>query len=115
MRFTQVFLYFKKKMVVIGGFVCAIRRVCVSIPFKLVDEICCDMDDVRSSIILMKTHPLRQHIYPRLQRLIIAVGIDFCTDRYSHNNNPFLPLKTLVIILPADSVCLNMHGFDGSG
>jgi hypothetical protein len=32
----------------------------------------------------------------------------------SHDNNPFLSLKTLAIALPADNVCLTFRGFGDS-
>jgi hypothetical protein len=55
-----VFLQFREEMVVTWGYVWAVGRVCDSIPSKFVDEIGCYTSNVRTSIVLMETHSLRQ-------------------------------------------------------
>jgi hypothetical protein len=90
MRPTQVFLQFREEMVVTWGYIWAVGRVCDSIPSKFVDEIGCYTGDVRTSVVLIETHSLREHASPLvlnrvvkvLQRLTVAVHIDCCTGRH---------------------------------
>lgn len=90
MRPSQVFLQFREEIVVTWSYVWAVGRMCESIPSKFVDEIVCYSGDVRTSVVLMETHSLREHASPLvltraakvLQRLTVAVRIDCCTGRH---------------------------------